>query len=94
MRQLSRHAADRSGAHGQHHVAVARHGEDLLRHRGDVLDEDRLERPVTRIARTSAAAVGGDDRRLAGRVHLGQQQGIDAVVSTLTKSSKQSRVRV
>ena len=49
--------------------------------------------PATRSARARNAAVGGDDGRLAGGIDLGQQHGVGAT-QHLTKSSKQSRVRL
>ena len=50
--------------------------EDGLRHVGDVVDEHRLDLAGHAQRARQRAAVGGDDRRLAGRIDLGQQHRV------------------
>src|SRR5262249_30718774 len=49
---------------------------DRLRQLGDVLDEDRLDAAGDAQRPGERAAVGGDDRRLARRVYLGEKQRV------------------
>jgi len=76
-RQLARHGADRTGAHAQHHVTVAGDIHNRLRHRRDVLDEDRLDLAGDAQGAGKRTAVGGDDGRFAGGVDVGQSQRVD-----------------
>ena len=68
--------------------------EDRRGHVGDVLDEHRLDLAGDAHRARQRAAVRRDDRRLAGRVDLGQQQRVDRRTAPCTKSSNRSRVRV
>ena len=76
--QLRRHVADRARAHGDDDVAVASATRRIaVRHVGDVLDEDRLDLAGDAHRARERAAVGGDDRRLARRIDLGEHQRVD-----------------
>ena len=77
-----------------HDVAVARDARGSRRHVGDVLDEHRLDLAGDAHRARERAAVGGDDRRLARRIDVGQHQRVDASTARATKSSNRSRVRV
>jgi hypothetical protein len=90
--QLGRHAADGAGAHAHHDVAVAGDVEHGLRHRGDVVDELRFHLAGHAHGARQRAAVGGDDGRLAGGIHLGQQhhvgvaQHLDEVLEAVARA--------
>src|SRR5687768_16213575 len=74
--QHARHAADRSRAHRQHHVAVAR---SCAYRRGklrDRLHEYRLDLALNAHRARQRPAVGGDDRRLARRIDVAEEQRI------------------
>ena len=69
-------AADRTRAHRQHDVAVAGDALERCRQVGDVLDEYRLDPARDAHRAGQRAAIGGDDRRLAGRIDLGQHHRV------------------
>src|SRR6185369_7301756 len=74
--QLGRHATDRAGTHAHHDIAVARDFHHRRGHVGDVVHENRFHLAGYAHRARQRTAVGGDDRRLAGRIHLSQQHGI------------------
>src|SRR6185369_15002525 len=74
--QLRRHATDRAGTHAHHDVTVVRDLHHRRGHGGDVVHEDRFHLARHAHRARQRTAVGGDDRRLAGRIHLSQQHGV------------------
>jgi hypothetical protein len=75
--QLPRHAADGTGAHGDHHVAIRAAARIAAGMAAMSSTKMGSTFPATRSARTSERAVGGDDRCLAGGIDFPQQQRID-----------------
>ena len=67
-----------SRAHHQHDIAVLCRVENGLRQFRHVLDENRLDLARHPHRARQRAPVGGHDRRFAGGVDFGQQQGVDA----------------
>ena len=53
-------------------------GDDRLRHRADLVDEHRLDLAGDAQRARERTAVGGDDRRLAGGIDLGEQHRVGA----------------
>ena len=94
LAHLRRHVADRAGAHADHDVAVARLLDDRLRHRARCRRRTP-GRPCRRRA-ARAPASGRRRRRSAPRRRRRPRPAAPRrrCPITLTKSSKQSRVRV
>jgi hypothetical protein len=91
---FSRHRTDGTCPHAHHHIAIARVVQDGLRHGSDVVDKQRLHLAGDAQGPRQRSAVGRHDGLFAGGIDLGQQDTESACPITLTKSSKQSRVRV
>ena len=86
LSELRRHAADRTSAHGDDHVAVLCDAPDSRLHLADVLDEDRLDlagEAQRASERPSAATIGASP---AG--YTSPRSSTSTSDSTRTKSRK------
>src|SRR6187455_1025573 len=71
-----RHGADGTRAHGHKHIARTEYGTQRLVQSFDLFHEHWLDLAARADGAAYGAPVGGGNRRLAGRVHLGDQQRI------------------